>query len=88
MQSYVIKIIKKHCGVMMNQKEYGAARKYVKVTDDQRSILIDVMEQSRGITLKDACELLQMNYESCKAIWTVYKKDGRKKSLKTKKHST
>ena len=70
---------------MMNQKEHGAARKYVKVTDDQRSILIDVMELSSGITLKDACELLQMNYDNAKTIWSTYKQDGRKISLKSQK---
>ena len=35
-----------------------AKASYVKVSDDQRELLIDTMEQNSGITLKEACQLL------------------------------
>ena len=35
-----------------------AKASYVKVSDEQRELLIDMMEQNSGITLKDACQLL------------------------------
>ena len=58
-------------------------RTYVKVSDEQRSILIDLMEQNEHITVRDAAALLNINYESTRAIWGIYKKQGRKHNLKT-----
>ena len=65
-----------------------AARKYVKVSDDQRSMLIDLMHQNDHVTIRDASDLMNINYESAKAIWTIFKKQGRKHNLKTKKTSS
>ena len=56
-------------------------RKYVRVTEEQRQLLIDLMSQNEHLTIRDATDMLQIKYESAKAIWTVYKKQGRKHSL-------
>ena len=57
-------------------------RGYVKVSDEQRQMFIDLMIECDHVTIRDAAELLQINYESAKAIWTVYKKQGRKHNVK------
>ena len=59
-----------------------AKASYVKVSDEQRELLIDMMEQNSGITLKDACQLLSLNYENGKVIWKVYKSSGRKYNIR------
>ena len=56
-------------------------RNYVKVSDDERELLIDLMEANDHITLKEACILLNLKYESAKAIWTIYRKNGRRHKL-------
>ena len=61
-------------------------RHYVRVSDEQRSLLIDLMTQNEHITIRDASNLLQINYESAKSIWTVFKKQGRMHSLRSDKH--
>ena len=45
-------------------------------------MFIDLMIECDHVTIRDAAELLQINYESAKAIWTVYKKQGRKHNVK------
>ena len=60
-------------------------RSYIKVTDEQRLSFIDLMTQSDKVTILDAAELLQINYESAKQIWTVYKRHGRMHNARTKK---
>lgn len=56
-------------------------RSYNRVSEDQKSIFIDIMKQVDFITIKDASDLLNINYESAKAIWTIYRKKGRKQNL-------
>ena len=60
-------------------------RNYVRVSDEQRSLLIDLMSQNEHITIRDASNLLKINYESAKSIWTVFKRSGRKHNLKKDK---
>ena len=69
-----------HTGVIM------LGRHYIRVSDEQRSTLIELMSQNDHITIRDASNLLQINYESAKSIWTVYKKEGRTHNLKNEKH--
>ena len=59
-----------------------AKASYVKVSDEQRELLIDLMEQNNGITLKEACKLVKLNYENAKVIWKVYKSSGRKHNIR------
>ena len=47
-------------------------REYVRVTEEQRQLLIDLMSQNEHLTIRDATDMLQIKYESAKAIWTVY----------------
>ena len=54
------------------------------MSDDQRSILIDLMSQNENLTIRDASHLLQIKYENAKAIWTAFKKQGRKHNKKSK----
>ena len=55
------------------------------MSDDQRSILIDLMSQNENLTIRDASQLLQIKYENAKAIWTAFKKSGRKHNKKESK---
>ena len=61
-------------------------RHYVRVSDEQRSLLINLMSQNEHVTIRDASNLLQINYESAKSIWTVFKRFGRKHNLKNHKN--
>ena len=53
-----------------------------------RSTLIDLMCQYDQLSLRDASNLLQINYESAKAIWSVFKSEGRRFSLKKQKYNS
>ena len=68
----------------MNNAKSTRQRSYVKVSDAQRQVLIELMLQNQNLTLRDASNITQVNYESAKAIWTVYRKQGRSQSLKSK----
>ena len=68
----------------MNQKELSG-RGYVRVSDEQRSIIIDLMSQNEHLSIRECSDLLSINYESVKQIWTVFKKEGRKHKLKPTK---
>ena len=57
------------------------SREYLRVPEEQRQLLIDLMSQNEHLTIRDASDMLQIKYESAKAIWSVYKKQGRKHSL-------
>ena len=58
-------------------------RGYSRVSDDQRSLLIDLLSQkNRQISIREASDMLQIKYESAKSIWQVYKKQGRKFNMK------
>ena len=59
-------------------------REYCKVTDEQRSILIDFIEQNEHISIREASDLLGLNYESSKSIWIIYRKQGRKYNIKAR----
>ena len=48
-------------------------------------MLIDLMSQDEQMTIRDASDLLQLNYDSAKTIWATFKKEGRKYNKKTKK---
>ena len=37
------------------------------------------------MTIRDASDILQINYDSAKMIWTIFKREGRKYSKKVKK---
>ena len=50
--------------------EKTAARCYIKVCEEQREILIDLMVQNESMTLREACDILNLNYESARAIWS------------------
>ena len=54
------------------------------MSDEQRSTLIDLMSQNENLTIRDASHLLQIKYENAKAIWTAFKKQGRKHNKKSK----
>ena len=58
-------------------------RGYMKVTDAQREVLIEVLLQNDHITLRDASNLVNLNYESAKAIWTIFRKEGRRHNMKS-----
>lgn len=49
----------------------------------QREILIEVLLQNEHITLRDASNLVNLNYESAKSIWTIYRKQGRRHKLQS-----
>ena len=51
------------------------ARKYIKVSDEQRLKLIKI--QAQGKTIKEAAQDLGISYENAKAIIRVFKKDQR-----------
>ena len=68
---------------MQNEADRTQARAYVKVSDEQRSILIDLMLQNEHITIREASDLLCMKFESAKSIWNVFRKQGRKHNIKT-----
>ena len=62
-------------------KGNSAHRSYEKVSDEQRSLLIDLLSQSDQANVREAADLLQIKYESAKSIWTIYKKQGRMRKL-------
>ena len=62
-------------------------RAYVKVSDEQRALFIDLMTLECAdyqITIRDAASLSLINYESAKSIWQVYKNSGRKHKASNK----
>ena len=65
---------------MMHQR-----RHYDRVSDQKRSILIDLMTQNEQVTIREAANLLQINYESAKSIWSVFKRHGRRHNLRNRK---
>ena len=50
-------------------------REYTKVTDEQRSLLIQLLESN--ITIKNAARRAGLKYENAKVIYRVYRKEGR-----------
>ena len=58
---------------MQNEANIKSKRAYVKVSDEQRSILIDLMSQNEHITIREASDLLCMNFESAKSIWNIFR---------------
>ena len=60
-------------------------RNYTKVSDEKRSLLIDLMSQNDQMTLHDASNLVEINYECSKSIWSVFRSQGRKYNLKTQR---
>ena len=69
-------------------KGNSAHRIYEKVSDEQRSLLIDLLSQSDHANVREAADLLQIKYESAKSIWSIYKRQGRKlKLVRTKQHA-
>ena len=50
---------------------------FTKVSDEQRSQLIDLLSQSVQANVREAADLLQIKYESAKSIWTIYNREGR-----------
>ena len=60
----------------MNKGNSGH-RCYEKVSDEKRSLLIDLLSQSDQANVREAADLLQIKYESAKSIWATYKKQGR-----------
>ena len=59
------------------KKSNSATRCYEKVSDEQRSLLIDLISQSKHKNIREAADLLQIKYESAKSIWATYKQHGR-----------
>ena len=70
----------------MKAMKHKVRQHYVRVSDEQRLLLIDLMSQNEHVTIRDASNLLKINYESAKSIWTVYKRFGRKHNLKKDKN--
>ena len=58
------------------EKNLGRKRPYTKVTDQQRTQLIDLLDQNMSI--KDASDTMGINYENAKAIFRVYRLEKRK----------
>ena len=57
------------------------------MSDEQRATFIDLMTlegDDYQITIRDAASLSQINYESAKSIWQVYKNSGRKHKASNK----
>ena len=50
-------------------------REYTKVTDEQRSLLIRLLESN--ITIKNAARRAGLKYENAKVIYRIYRKEGR-----------
>ena len=59
-------------------------RSYTKVSDEQRVAFIDLLSQNDHISIAEAADLFQMNYESAKSIWNIFKLQGRKHNIKNK----
>ena len=53
----------------MVENKGGQKRTYKKVSDDQRSMLIDLMSQSENLSVREAARLLNINYQNAKLIW-------------------
>ena len=59
-------------------------KSYVKVSNEQRDFLIDLLSQNEQISITEAANLVGINYESAKSIWNIFRKHGRKHNLKSK----
>ena len=59
-------------------------RSYDKVSDEQRELLIDLLSQNEHINIREASDLVQINYENAKSIWNIFKGQGRKHNKKSK----
>ena len=54
----------------------GGKRSYMKVSDEQRAQLLELLSQK--MTISDAAEQTGVNYENAKAIFRVYRLEKRK----------
>ena len=73
-----INTIKNRCSPVAAKTQ----RSYDKVSDEQREILIDLLSQNEHVNIREASDLLQINYESAKSIWKIFKRQGRKHNIK------
>ena len=68
----------------MNGNKGDQKRTYNRVSDEQRSILIDLMSQNEHMSIKDASDLLSINYQNAKSIWNIYRSEGRKYNVRAR----
>lgn len=49
-------------------------RRYVRVSEEQRVILVQTMVHNKHMTLLDACKIANLNFECARAIWNKHKR--------------
>ena len=69
----------------MEETKGNPKKTYTKISDEQRSMLIEILSQNEHISIKDASSLLSINYVSARRIWATYKAENRKHNLRDSK---
>ena len=53
--------------------QVNKTRTYVKVSDEQRRLVIDFMLQNENPSMRSASNFLDIKYDSVRTIWNSYK---------------